>query len=540
MDNQSKPDHPKNFASLFTALKSKCLLPSPLRINADGKPVSNTLPTILGAIGVILCTIPFYVSVVPPMTDVPQHALVARIIAEYENPIFKFSEYFDIEWKWAPTSFFYLLFVSLQKIVGPIWEARIYLTAWVALTWLSTRYLSNVRGQQDPWLPALAVLPITFCWYAYKGFLPFLMTIPIFNFAVAAWFKPWRALYKIPILWALLSLLYGFHIVGSSAAAAVIVVFACVQVLIYKDTPKHLVVAGIAVAPIPIFTGLFLFGGSGPSSHFVYTDLLNTFVDIIKFTCASLSHQATLTMLLWIGLIGCLCLIRWRHLVGDILFTGVLTLVLLAFIMPQSLGSLWPAGPRLFPYVILLVIACLPWSDFPRVPAVLTCMMLLVLLCSSTVYHALSINKGLRDFLGGISVIEPGKRILPLLIDANDGSRWVDPYWALISTYTLIKGGSHPYVFATPHIKTGASPLKYRSPNDRKYAFLYDADHIASDYIGVSDYYDYVLIWGRASELHATIGREMEILYVQGKATLFARPATRIGSNENGCNHFWL
>ena len=59
------------------------------------------------------------------MTDVSQHVLVARIVAEYQNPAFRFADYFTIDWAFTPNALFYLLLVRLQKLVGPFWDARV-------------------------------------------------------------------------------------------------------------------------------------------------------------------------------------------------------------------------------------------------------------------------------------------------------------------------------------------------------------------------------------------------------------------------------
>ena len=193
-------------------------------------------------------------------------------------------------------------------------------------------------------------------------------------------------------------------------------------------------------------------------------------------------------MLVWLLLLGAILLVGWRDVIAEgPVSLGVAGLVVLAIAMPTSLGSLWPAGPRLLPFALILLVVCLPWARLPRRWVSGVCLALIVGLSAFTVRHLVILERGLDDFLGGVRFVEPGSSILPILASSYDASMGVDPYWALISAYTVLNGGSHPYIFASPHIMTGASPLKYRRTTDRDFAFLYEPTHPAEDYTGVSD-----------------------------------------------------
>ena len=166
------------------------------------------------------------------------------------------------------------------------------MTIWVATTWLSVWYLAKVRRQDDPWVAALAILPISFCWYAYKGFLPFLMTFPLFAIAVALWFGNVRPALKIPVLWALLIVLFGFHIVGAAAAAAAICIAAFIG-MFTNDSGRHqLGLAAIAVLPVPVMVGMYLLGESAPSAEISHSGVMSNLVDVVKFTCVTLDNWA--------------------------------------------------------------------------------------------------------------------------------------------------------------------------------------------------------------------------------------------------------
>lgn len=492
------------------------------------------LSVVAGVIGVVLCSLPFYLSVVPPMTDVPAHVLVARIIAEYDDPVLRFSDYFTIEWALAPCVLCYWLLVQLQQLVGPYWDARVYLTIWVLTTWFAVWYLAKVQGQRDPWLAALVALPLAFCWYAYKGFLPFLMTLPLFALSIAVWFADLRPVVKVPLLWALLAMLFGFHIVGTAAAVAVILIGACTQVFILREDRRQLVWAGMSVIPVLLITGGYLLAQESPSATIGYRDLLSQVVDVVKFTAATLDETAAALMLVWLVLLGLVFVVRWRDLTkASPILISAAVLLGLSIAMPGSLGALWPAGPRLLPFAIVLLVAGVRWGELHRMAVVASCVLLLAGLSLFTARRVIDLDRGFRDLLGAADMVRPGTRVLPIVVDQHFGSRWTTPYLHVATIYTMTRGGSNPYVLADPHVLTGASPLKFRHASDaRQFAFLYDKNRGAPDYKGVGDYYDYVLLWGASPAIADVLDQEMSRVYARGAATLFARRRDH-GGSEN-------
>jgi hypothetical protein len=467
------------------------------------------------------------------MTDVPQHVLVARIILDYGNPALRFSEHFMVEWTLMPTALFYLLFIQLQRIVGYFVDAKIYLTVWVFGTWISVWFLAKARGLRDPWMPALAALPLTFCWYAYQGFLPFLMTIPLFTATITIWINEWEQKKKIALLWGMFIMLFGFHIVGAAAAVAVILIGACAQVFIIRQDRSKLIWAGISVFPAIFLTGIFLFGRRGPKVKVNYNDILSQVIDVIKFTCATLNDVAAVILFVWLCILGIVLVICWRELADSLLiFLAACFLVCLSIAMPGTLGSLWPAGPRLLPFAIILLIVCVQWAKFNRVAVVVSCILFLTGLSFFTSLQVHEIGKEFKGILSVSEMILPGKRVLPILVDKKNGSRWTTPFLNFVSIVTVKQGGSNPYVIAEPFVLTGASPLKYRNPQyDRKYAFMYDKAQQSSNYIGVKNYYDYVFLWGSSPDLENLLSVEMSKVCTQGKATIFVRHG--LLSNEN-------
>src|SRR5687767_5155277 len=111
--------------------------------NALADKSGNALRIALVLLVLILTSIPYWSAVVPPMTDVAQHILVTYIVREYDNPLLRFRDYFEFGWTGAPTDLFYLVFSGLQSLVGPIVDAKVYLTLWVVALWGSVTWLAR-------------------------------------------------------------------------------------------------------------------------------------------------------------------------------------------------------------------------------------------------------------------------------------------------------------------------------------------------------------------------------------------------------------
>jgi len=478
---------------------------------------------VVGLFAVALGALPFWVTIVAPLDDLPAHVLVARILSEYHNPDLRFAEYFSVEWALAPTSLFYLAMAELQRFVGPFTDARLYLTVFVAAVWISVWCLARAIGDSRPWLAALMAMPIVFCWYVYNGFLPFLMSLPLFVFSIAAWYSNWRPLIKVPVLWLLLALLFGFHIVGAAAAGAVIATAACFQYFLHGRQRATLAWAALTLAPLLAMTAAYMLGHSQPRVGPVFAGVLGQVVDAAKFTVATLDETATFLLLLWLITLGLAVLWRRRDLFSAPHVAGPsLLLLTLAVVMPQSMGALWPAGPRLLPFALVMFVSTLRWSALPRATLAFG-LTLMTALSVFTTRQAIQFDQGYRDVMASAQVIEKGMRVLTI-VDPSTAPRWTVPYRHLGAVVTTFRGGTNPNVFAAPSIVTGATPLKYRSKSDAtQYAFLYGQGRKPEDYAGVSSYYDYVLLFGSPAGVADALDREMTRVTVNGLASVYAR-----------------
>jgi hypothetical protein len=350
------------------------------------------------------------------------------------------------------------------------------------------------------------------------------MSLPLFAAAVAVWFDDWKPSVKVALLWVLTLLLFGFHIVGAAAAGAVICTAAAVQAVTTDRHWRPLVRAAVALAPLVLITGVYLLGQRAPSSSILYRDFLSQLVDVVKFTCGTLDNTAAALLLAWLAGLGIVLMVRFRDLVAvRPLLGGAVLLVALSVALPGSLGSLWPAGPRLLPFSLMLLVGMVQWSRLGATRVAAACLLLLAGLSAFTTRQAIRVDDGFTSVRLEVATLPTGKRFLPV-VDLNSGSRWTTPYMHVGTMYTMDRGGSNPYVLAAPHVLTAATPITFRHASDAsRFAYLYSPDRGPEDYRGVSEYYDYVLLWGAFPSIARVLDAEMDAIYHNGEATLYAR-----------------
>ena len=486
----------------------------------DAFPLAFVAVWLVGTLAVIT---PFWLAIVPPMTDVSQHVLVARILKRYGDPSSRYADYFTIVSTTSPTVLFYHVLGALQSTVGPFTDAKVYLSGFVVLLSASAWMLGRVQRVEMPALAGLLVLPVGGCWYVYTGLLPFVMTFPLFALTVAAWRSRLGPTIKVPLLWVGLLTLYAFHIVGAAAAAIVIATDALVATLRRPRTLRPLLIGIAAGIPLVGVVATYLRGDHGPTMTIVYGGVVSNLIHSIYYMCSSLTRTGRTLMLLWLAGIGGAALWQGaRHRFPAERLAPVLVLSALSVLLPASLGALWPAGPRLLPYAMILLVAGLSCSRRALGRVGLVMLILVLTLNIDNALQARALDRQYRQFLSGIPLVAPGSKLLPILIDPQAAAKSIWPFSTLASAYSVFRGGATPYVFAAPYVKTGASPLRYRHREEFGYAFLYGPPRPAMDYRGVGRQYDYVLVWGVDPELDAVLAQELTLRHRDGPLRLYA------------------
>ncbi len=195
----------------------------------------------------------------------------------------------------------------------------------------------------------------------------------------------------------------------------------------------------------------------------------------------------------------CLAGTREPARVGRFFFLVPVACFVLMFVMPEGRGSIMLVSQR-FPILFLFtLVPCVPWPQekraglaFTAAAAVLAVASVLVVSISFVQVEATELG----DFDEALAAMEPGKRVIGLVYDAEARSRIVrsDAFIEFVSYYQLEKGGvvefsffgiEHNPVsfkpgFAPP---TGAPPASDLIPTHIPFAQIYP-------------YFDYALVRG--------------------------------------------
>ncbi|HEX9262275.1 MAG TPA: hypothetical protein VF893_07075, partial [Candidatus Bathyarchaeia archaeon] len=312
----------------------------------------------------------------------------------------------------------------------------------------------------------------------------------------------------------ILIVIYGFHVVGAAVGVFSILCPSVLPGVREKGMWRRLLTDVLALCPLFVLLAIYLKSGEGPDVIVTYREPINTMKAFIGGTFGSLAEPVV-----WIGILGlggfCITvlyvILKKRHNSSVLILS--LSLCLIGLAMPYSLGSLWPAGPRLLPYAILSGIGLLNLQRFGRRTFVVVISVVMVLMSYFTIDKSLELSKETKKLLSGVSKIEYGKRLLPIFKEPHKGSRYTYPFLWMAVAYNVIRGGSQPYIFASPYVKTNATPLKYMNYDSYGYAFLFEESVEAKEYRGVSGKYDYVLIWGEDPGIESVVGAEMRLVH---------------------------
>lgn len=497
------------------------------------------------ACAISLTLIPFFLVSIPPLTDLPQHVLVGRMLTSLSDSTLGYDKYFSVHWRFTPNVIAHSLLSCLQLYTSPFMSAKIYLSIFVLSLFFGQAYFARSVGHDNPNLIALAALPLAFSWPVYMGFLPFIMTLPLFVILLGVWHSvenPWR---RFIFLALLLILLFGFHIIGSSVGAFSLLVFSLLTYYqSHSNTPlahtrpsrryakKHVIFDFLSIIPVLSLTLWFLAKEESSSLSTSFYPPFQAMKASIYYMVASLSKP-----MLLLGTFGLLSMAlpilvftlrkRASHSCSLPLLLLSTALGVISVVVPIKLGILWPAGPRVLPFAYLVAIPLLTLTSRGKKIFLAGVSCYLILACIFTTRDCLELDKRYRNFLSGLHHINYQSKILPIVVDPLKGSAHTDPFWAIASAYTVYRGGSHPYVFAYPYWKTGSALLRYRPEHEYPFAFLY-GDSTNSSYQGVASYYDAVIVWGENQALQSQLTVELPLLFSKPPLYIYGKETPRL------------
>jgi hypothetical protein len=491
------PEHALHKMNLRLSHRPEASKGKPERVTPDVLRLWQSGSIIAALLGVTL--LPFVLPLAPPMTDLFQHLAVAHIIANYSDPALNYGKYFELRWSLSPTLLAYLALVPLDRLLGGLWAGKAYLTTFTVALYGSAMFFLYQAGVRSPALQALIVLPLSFSWYVYMGFLPYIGTWPLYFCLLGIWLSHTGGSWARRVAAAvLLCLMYGFHIVGAVAGAYSLVALSSHRHITGRLSSREWLKDGTALIPLLVLTVWYLATPDRPQATVEWGSPFEVARALVGYTAASLDPRTFWFLFSGIGGLVAAAAASWSHAPRQRESTVLgLGLAVLGCILPISLGSLWPAGPRLFPFALMALVGSI--HVVKKIYVVAAVSLVLVPVAILTIRTSFETAEQYKAFVAGGAQIPFGSKVLPIVVEPNAGPGHTAPFWSIYSLYTIERGATHPYVFAIPYVKTSASPLRYKRSEDFGYGFQYDGivRLEPSSYRGAAKQYDRLVIWGR-------------------------------------------
>lgn len=438
-----------------------------------------------------------------PLTDLPGHLLLARVLVDYREPIASFDQFFTVQFPWKPySSTYFWTVLGTGPLIGVDSATRLYLSLGLILTvvafgcWIKSLQVQAIQQT----IPATMLL---YGLFFHIGLISFLFSIPFFFFSLALWQKMQgerRGQYRTEALLSLALLLaYFSHLVTFGLALLVV----SAQCLVLAKG-RGLLSLVRAAAPSLIFFALYLgWGADGltASLSWSYHPLLihlstllmpfNVFWDPMQGGWAWYPE----TPLLWAAFLVVTLLAGKRGLrsatAGTILADPTRTLLLTAavllgalVVLPDAVGGFAVAARVSYPAAFVFL-ALLPagWDrrGLTFVLVFLVCLAAPVLLA----YRTSHFQPEMRSLERAVSVIPPGRVLQPVITELNSSCFRTYPLLHSASWYNFRKGGFNPYTFARfPNfpVQEKDQPVKSPPPEWSMGDFQFERHQEGSDY----------------------------------------------------------
>ena len=332
-------------------------------INSTNSRLRDSTRFTLGLLFLTLCAtvVPFWITTVPPSTDLPQH--LSQIYLLEQTLAGERADLIVTPWFYPNTLVYWLLW-GLWKIADPITTGRLVLSA-IASTWvLATFMLCSLRKRSiENWLISI---PLTFNFLFSWGLLNFLIGWPIFCLFISI-ASGNRARFQPIWLTIIALLLYYAH--------ALWFVMANVWLLLelIKTKPRSLV--SYIVPMIPSWTFALVWypqlaanrGASGVNTGLLWKEMPFDRLDpelLVDAALGAIHSPLETFFLLFLTLwVTAIVATRWKTIGEDIdkpLFTASLLLGLAFWALPSTYMNTIFFNARWLPCSLVLLLLSLP------------------------------------------------------------------------------------------------------------------------------------------------------------------------------------
>jgi hypothetical protein len=422
----------------------------------------------------------------PPLQDYANSLARAVIVMEYDDETMPYREDFSVVYGAIPDIATDVFVPALAPLVGVEMAGRLFVALSVVLLPLGAwaLFAAFAPGGRLAWL-AFWTLPLAHNWYVGMGFLNYVLGLGLSLLLLALWVRwspRWTrarlAVYGLAVL-----VLYHVHLFPLGALGLATLVLTLVERKPWRQ--RALDLAPFAPAVI-LFLAFRASEGLLPDigvSYERYREKARVFFNLV--TTYSFPEGLAITLALVLGWTALRLRQGWRP--ERRAFALALVFAATYVALPKMLIGVFYTDERILLYLALAVLLAWPLPESRRRLAIaLACGIAVVGLGLST-RNLVALDREIGREGEVIAGMEPGKRVLS--IDHRPFVGRIDVWHHVVCWYTIRKGGTTAYQFATP----GKHVLRWR----RKLAapheyFMRQLEHPPLDLDGMARDFDYI------------------------------------------------
>ena len=426
----------------------------------------------LATIALAATVAPFWSSRLFPFQDGPEHLAAIRVIADYGNPAFGFSQWFVLDFHRLQYLGFYLPAALLAKAFGPVTACRLMLSL-IALALAGATWLLLAAFGRDRRLALLA--PLLFhTMPTYLGFFNYVESVP----AAIALIALVEYELRQPRVWRSLVLAVGAPLLLWLHPSALAFLLGA-AVLLALSSGEAWRRRGRVLLPLVPAAGLWIAWAiaavrsdhgevRATYAHPSWTGLPDKVLNLARFTDVLRGHADELTFGLIIAIWLALAFFARDRRPGTRAWRlPMIALLALAgyLVLPFQMGHMGYIALRALPFLAVFALVS------PRIAPGKLASALLALAVLVEIGYSAKLAKAYRAFdqeaqatqlTRVLSAAQPGERLVGLIWDRHSRIFGFKPYLHFAQYYELWRGGRARVNFA----ETPWTPLRYRPGTD--------------------------------------------------------------------------
>ena len=511
--------------------------------------LSSVDPWILAfSLLVLLYILPIWVFKYFPSQDGPCHIYNSFILRHYNDPDYRFNEFYEIRKSPIPNWASHASMMLLMYLVPPLIAEKVLLTGYIILMAVSMLYLLD--AVEDRRTPLVFIgIPFIYNCPLLMGFYNFSLSVALLILVVGYWWKHFESfdVKNMIVLGLLLLALYFCHLLSLALALFSIATIAILSLIPRSSRWKQTLLSLLCMLPS---IGLMLYYTvasdmeQAPSSwtlgqildYFIRNGSL-AYYDQSQITIGELATGVFAVLFFYTVIRDHFFTKEWRLGLRVHKKDFLLLLCVVFFIMylkaPDSLSGGGYIKMRLAFLPFLIIIPWLSW-DMPKIAKAIAGGALILLsviyLAHASYYHRI-LSDDMRIYTSGYDVVERNKVVLPLVFDRYGRGSWVGVFLHSVGHYGYTTGciELNNYEATTEYFPTFFKPDLHRpdrgtiegKPGEVEFA------EYASDI-------DYIIAWGLASgsDVEARILEYYSLIKQNGNLKIFRRTTLdgKIGS----------